>query len=104
MSDNTIQSQAQNPTPLDKFEQISQRISELQIKMQEKAPGYQGLLQIIHRNLSVDPEVVTLLSPEQIGVIFAGLSAMKGIVIATVAGKNKTSGGKSLKDIGLGDL
>lgn len=97
-------SQAQNPTPLDKFEQITQRISELQTKMQEKAPGYESLLQVIHRNLVNDPEVVTLLSPEQIGVIFAGLSQMKGIVIAEAAGKNKTASGKKLKDVGLGDL
>lgn len=101
MSDNTTQP---NPTPLDKFEQISQRISELQTKMQTKAPGFESLLQVIHRNLANDPEVVTLLSEEQIGAIFAGLSSMKGIVIAEATGKSKTSTGKKLKDISLGDL
>jgi hypothetical protein len=92
------------PTPLDRFEQITQRISELQTKMQSKTPGYEALLQVIHRNLSQDNEVVTMLTEEQIGAIFAGLSQMKGIIIAEAAGKNKTSGGKSLKNIGLEDL
>lgn len=98
------QTQTPGPTPLDRFEQIAQRISDLQTKMQSKAPGYEALLQVIHRNLAADPEVVTLLSEEQIGVIFAGLSQMKGVIIAEAAGKNKTSSGKKLKDISLEDL
>lgn len=95
----------QQPIPLDKSEQIFQRISDLKISMQAKSPGYEALLQVIHRNLVDDNDVVTLLSPEQMGTIFAALSMKKSVIIAKAASsKSKTSSGKKLTEISIDEL
>lgn len=90
--------------PLDKTEQFFQRIADLQVALQQRAPNYEYLLKVIHTNLKDDPELPHLLSPEQVGIIVAGLSQKKGIILAKAAGKDKTASGKKLKDVSLGDL
>lgn len=89
-------------TPLDNSQQIKHRIAQLQECLEVNAPTYQSLLHTIHQNLMKDPDVVHLLSEEEIGVIVSGLSKHKNIVIATTVSKSKTS--KALKNVGLDDL
>lgn len=97
-------SETQQTTQLTSVEQVKQRISELHTALTSRLPGYEGLLQIIHRNLANDPDVVTLLSKEEVGTVVAALSQRKGIVLAKAAGSGKTSSGKKLSQITTDDL
>jgi hypothetical protein len=94
-----------NPTPLSNAEQLVGQIDDLQRKLQTQAPGYESLLHTIHVALSKDPDMVHLLSEDQVGVIVAGLSKRKNIIIAAAdKKKSTTSKGTKLKDIGLEEL
>lgn len=94
-----------SPTPLPAADQVVNRINELQTALQQSLPSYESLLHQIHVGLAKDPDVVHLLTEEQIGTICAGLSKKKNITIA-LASKSKTTtvGGKKLKDIDVSDL
>lgn len=95
------------PTPLTNCDQIMAMIAELESSLQQTLPSYESLLHKIHVALHKDEECAILLSPEQLGVICAGLGKKKGIVIAlsgSTASKTKTGSGKSLKDVTLDDL
>lgn len=83
-------------------QQLKTQITELQEKLHKALPDYKELLQVIHTNLRKDEDLVHLLSPEDIGVIVAGLSKHKNIVIATATAKG--SGGKKSKSITVDDL
>lgn len=83
---------------------ILDRIAALKQSLQEQSPQYESILHIIHQRLSKDEAIVTLLSEEQIGIIVAGLSKKKGIVLATSGAKGKTAGGKALKALTADDL
>jgi hypothetical protein len=77
--------------PLSNIDQLAEKLLELQRRLQQQQPNYEQLLQIIHRELQKDENMVHLLSDEQVGTIVAGLSKKKGIVIAEMA---KTASGK----------
>ena len=82
-------------------EAVIAKINELQVSLQERLPNYESLLHTIHRNLATDPDVVNILTEEQIGVIVAGLQKRTGVFIAAeVVAKVKKKTGK----IGLDDL
>lgn len=93
--------------PLTQLDQIRQQIAQLSEQLQANTPGYESLLFHIHKTLKEQEEQAVLLTDEEVGVICAGLTKKKGIVIATSIARtsgNKTSNGKSLKDIALSDL
>lgn len=95
------------PAPLSAIDQLANKIADLEKRLQTAAPGYEGLLHSIHTELQKDDALANLLSPEQVGVVVAGLSKRKGVVIANTdkLGKgNITAGGKKLKDLGVDDL
>lgn len=91
-------------------QQIKGRIAELQEAIEKSIPGYQQILKEIHTNLRNDPDTVTLLSDEEIGVIVAGLSKHKNVVIAleeakkASKSKNVTASGKKLTQITGDDI
>lgn len=93
-------------TPLTNAQQIVDKINNLQACLQQNLPNYESLLHTIHVALSKDEECMILLTPEQVGVICAGLSKKKNIVIATSTSKtgNKTVSGKKLGEVTLDDL
>ena len=82
--------------------QLQAQVAELEAAILSAHPSLPTLLQTIHRNLKADPEQVTLLSEEQIGVIVNGLSRQTQTQIATSVGTGKK--GKSIKSIGISDL
>lgn len=93
------------PTALSAAEQVMNRIFELQVALQQALPAYESLLHQIHVGLAKDPDVIHLLTEEQIGTICAGLSKKKNVVIATATkSKSTTVSGKKLKDISISDL
>jgi DNA polymerase III psi subunit len=81
---------------------LSIKIAELQQSVQASLPNMPTLLRDIHANLKLDPEIVTLLSPEQVSIIVAGLSKQTSTTITT----SILSGGKgkSLKKISVDDI
>lgn len=79
------------------------KISELQQKLLAATPDMPVLLREIHQILSLDPEVVTLLKPEEIGVIVSSLKKHKDVVIVENVMKKKSSkGGKAITAESLG--
>lgn len=82
-------------------EQILEKIATLQQQLEQKLPGYKDVLQQIHSALRQNEDLVHVLKPEDIGVILAGLSKHKNIVIAATLSKAKGPGKKqiSLEDI-----
>lgn len=89
--------------PLSQNEQILEKLSLLQDNLEKSLPGYKDVLRSIHSQLRADPDMVHVLSEEQIGLIVAGLSKHKGVVIATAIAKS-SNGGKKAKSLDLGDL
>lgn len=82
--------------------EISIKIAELENLLKSAHPQMPTLLRDIHRNLQQDPEIVTLLSPEQVAIVVKGLSIQTNTTITTsiVSGAK----GKSLKKISLDDI
>lgn len=67
--------------PLDKVQQLKQKIADLNSSLTEAIPGYESLLFTIHKELREDSEINHLLSEEEIGTILSGLAKRKGIII-----------------------
>jgi hypothetical protein len=82
-------------------EQVTEKILSLQSALLSQHPQLPILLREIHTTLKENPDCVTLLTDEEVGVIVNGLKKQTATEIATVALKSKT---KSLKTIGLEDL
>lgn len=82
--------------------ELQESIADLQSKLLSAHPEMPVLLRKIHQNLKANPDCVTLLSEEQIGVIVNGLSKQTQTTIATSVSTGKK--GKSLKSIGVDDL
>lgn len=89
-------------TPLPAVAHIKQKIIELQEQLQTQQPGYESLLFTIHKQLAGDEETVHLLSEEEIGVIFAGLSKKKNIIVAEI--KSKAAKKTSLRSTTADDI
>lgn len=82
--------------------QLNESIADLQDKLLSAHPEMPVLLRKIHQQLKKDPECVTLLSDEQIGVIVNGLSKQTATIIATSLAKGGK--GKAIKNLGVDDL
>lgn len=82
-------------------EQIKEKVLSLQTALLEQHPTMPGLLREIWQTLKANPEQVTLLEEEEIGVIVNGLKQQTKTEIATTALKTKT---KSIKQLTLTDL
>jgi len=81
---------------------ISIKIQELYDAVQSTLPNMPTLLREIHSNLKQDPEIVTLLTPEQVSIIVSGLSKQTQTTITTSILTG--SKGKSLKKISVDDI
>jgi hypothetical protein len=81
---------------------ISLKITELQSAVTSSLPSMPTLLRDIHSNLRNDPEIVTLLSPQQVAIIVSGLSKQTQTTITTQVLSG--SKGKSLKKISVDDI
>lgn len=83
-------------------EAISIKIGELYDAVQKTLPNMPTLLRDIHSNLKQDPELVTLLSPEEVSIIVSGLSKQTQTTITTSILSG--SKGKALKKISVDDI
>lgn len=82
-------------------DQITEQILTLQQALLANQPNMPGLLREIHQRLKADPEVVTLLTEDQIAVIVEGLKVHTATSIVTAKEKKTAT---KLKDVELDDL
>lgn len=72
---------------------IAMEMAELEEALNAQVPGFVTILSQIHKKLRADPDVVTLLDDEEIGVIVAGLERHTNVTIvapsAVKAAKSK---------------
>jgi hypothetical protein len=87
---------------LSAHEIISLKITELHQSVLNSHPSMPTLLRDIHANLKQDPEIVTLLTPQEVAVIISGLSKQTQTTITTSILSG--SKGKSLKKISVDDI
>ena len=83
-------------------EQIKSKIIELEEALLSQHPTMPVLLQTIHKQLKENPDVVTLLAPEEVAVIVNGLKHQTRTEIVTAAIKSPSK--KSIKSMTLDDL
>lgn len=62
---------------------------ELEEKLNKNLPGFETILRDIHLHCGKDPECVTILTDEEIGIILQGLNRVGGEVV-TVSAKSTT--------------
>jgi len=68
---------------------VASNFIDLQQKLLANNPDIRSNLIIIHRELAKDPAIVTILTPEQRGVIFTGYSKQTGIEVVKASGTGK---------------
>lgn len=87
---------------MDQVTEIEMKIAQLREQLLKDTPALPTILQQIKMYLSKNPEVVTLLSEEQIGEIVQAAQRVSQVKIVEAAMKGR--GGKKLKDLELEDL
>ena len=70
-------------------QEFFQRVADLQQALDDAEPGLAGHVQKIHQDLQKMPELVHVLTDEQIAVIVSGLRVQSGISITTAKPKAK---------------
>lgn len=65
------------------YEPFKMKLAELQQALENEVPDFPLLLRDIHRTMSDDPNVVTIMTPEEIGTVVAGLSRHTNTTIVT---------------------
>jgi hypothetical protein len=78
-------------------------MSELQDALDNSMPGFAHILKDIHDSLRADPDVVTILTDEEIAVIVKGLEKHSNIIV-TPAKAKKAASAKSKTPISADDL
>jgi hypothetical protein len=77
--------------------ELQEKIASLQAALLESHPQMPVLLRTIHTQLRTDPELVTLLSEDEIGIVVASLTRVAAVEIATAAPKAASSEKLALK-------
>jgi len=83
-------------------EQLRESVLSLQASILSNHPQLPVLLRTIHKKLAADPDIVTLLSEEEIGILVSGLDRMQMNIIATSIASSPAK--KSMKSITVADL
>ena len=89
-------------SPLTVADQLREQIMQLQSALVASNPVMPTMLRTIHKALAADKDIVTLLTPEEIGIVVSGLMKQTNTIIA--AGIVKGSGKKSGKNMTVDDL
>jgi hypothetical protein len=72
------------------LDRIRDRMAELQESLDKDMPGFAFILKDIHDNIRADPDVVTVLTDEEIAVIVKGLEKHSHIVVTPAKAKKTT--------------
>jgi hypothetical protein len=81
------------------IEMIQMKVAELRGQLLEQHPALPTLLREIHKTLRENPECVTLLEPEEVGVVVSGLLLQTQTTIATKAATSKKKTAITLADL-----
>jgi hypothetical protein len=84
-------------TPLNSIEEIHQRIADLQAELDASSPNIATSLLKIHSDLGKSPELLHILSEEEIATIAKGFKVQSNIQIVTA--KPKAAKKENLKDL-----
>jgi hypothetical protein len=90
-------------SPMTQADQIREQLLKLQEAIHTSHPTMPVLLRQIHTVLREDPETVTILTEEEIGIIVTGLKKQTGTEITTAMVKG-TKTTKTLKKMSVDDL
>ena len=82
--------------------EVREKLASLEAALLAGTPNMPTLLRDIHRNLKKDPDLVTVLSPEECSILVRGLKKQTMTEIATSAVKSKPK--KTLKSMSVSDL
>lgn len=93
----TIQSQTPDQTFI-----VKEKLAMLEEALNQNLPGISTALRDIHTVLKKDPDVVTILTEEEVSVLVRGLKKQTNTEIAVSAIKTGTK--KSLKKLTVNDL
>jgi len=77
--------------------EIAQKVSALEQALHAKLPNFPILLRDIHKQLSQNPDCVTLLKEEEIGIIIRGLEEFTQVRLITDKVKKAASSPASVK-------
>lgn len=80
---------------------IKMKVAELEQAILNQHPTMPTLLKQMHTALRQEPELLHMLSDEEIGVIVQGLSKQTNTVIVTAAAKGNSKAGKVAKSLNL---
>ncbi len=83
-------------------QQVQENLAQMEEALLSDTPNIATLLRTIHQQLKKDPEIVTILSEEECGILVSGLKEHTAIEISTKA--LKKTGTKSLKATTTDDL
>ena len=84
------------------YEQIQEKIAQLDAALNAKVPNFTGILRSIHSHLKKDPEIVTLMTPEECNKVVEGLKEQTHTFFAEKALKSGNK--KALNKTTLLDL
>jgi hypothetical protein len=82
---------------MEQSEQLKLKCAELQQALLTENPGYRTILQGIHENIREQPELMYVLSDEEISAVVSGLSKHSNVVIAEEKKKAPISRAKAAK-------
>lgn len=86
-------------------EAIRFKLADLDSAIKSDHPRMAGILREIHQAQAKDPELVTILSEEEIGILVSGLEKHKNIhIVQALAKKKSGASGKALKSTTVDDL
>lgn len=71
--------------------ELKEKVASLESMLLKQNPEMPLLLRKIHTQLAQDPELVTLLSEEDIGIIVRGLSVQMKVEISTTPAKKESA-------------
>ena len=94
------------PQPLTQADQIHLAIEQLKAELLKQHPAIPALLSRIHRDCTMHPELVHILSEEEIGVYVSAASKHSGIVVLEDKVKlaNSKAGREKMKNLGIEEL
>lgn len=82
--------------------EVREKLAALEAALLANTPGMATLLRDIHRSLKADPDVVTILSPEECSILVRGLKKQTATEIATSVIKKGTK--KAMSKMTVTDL
>lgn len=84
--------------------EIKEKVLSLQTALLSSHPTIPTLLRDIHTHLRTDPEIVTLMTEDEINIIVQGLQKQTNTVIAAQVLKPKSALSKALKSTTVDDI